>query len=94
MNPPSCPSPPPLIIKGGEELPNIRGGGCHFFITLQFNPIYCVFVCVFVVEGGGGGDSLYYFLDLQSFQLVMQDSHSSLYCTDTWYHLHISDPFW
>ena len=48
------PLPPPLIIKGGEELPNIRGGGCHFFITLQFNPIYCVFVCVFVVEGGGG----------------------------------------
>ena len=92
MNPPSCP-PPPLIIKGGEELPKIRGGGCHFFITLQFNPIYCVFVCVFVVEGGRG-DSLYYFLDLQSFQLVMQDSHSSLYCTDTWYHLHISDPFW
>ena len=56
MNPPSC--PPPLIIKGGEELPKIRGGGCHFFITLQFNPIYCVFVCVFVVEGGGGGGGI------------------------------------
>ena len=53
MNPPSCPPPPPFI-KGGGGPPKIRGGGCHFFITLQFNPIYCVFVCVFVVEGGGG----------------------------------------
>ena len=38
--------------------------------------------------------ALYYFSDLQSSQLAMQDSHPSLYCTKTWYHLYISDPFW
>ena len=38
-------------------------------------------VCVCVCGGGGGGEgggskvSLYYFLDLQSFELAMQDFH-------------------
>ena len=31
---------------------------------------------------------------LQSFELAMQDSHPSLYSTETLYHLYISDPFW
>ena len=30
----------------------------------------------------------------QSFELVMQDSHPSLYSTKILYHLYISDPFW
>ena len=29
-------------------------------------------------------------LDFQSFELSMQDSHRTLYCTKTWYHLYIS----
>ena len=29
-----------------------------------------------------------------SIELAMQDSHPTLYCTNTWYHLSISDPFW
>ena len=24
----------------------------------------------------------------------MQDSHPTLYCTETWYHFYIFDPFW
>ena len=61
------------------------GGCCHFFITLQFNHIYYVW---------GEVSSLYYFSELQSFELAMQDFHPSLYCTKTWYYLYISDPFW
>ena len=46
------------------------------------------------VEGGRVRQGGYYFLDLHSFELAMQDSHPILYCTKTWYHLYISDPFW
>ena len=37
----------------------------------------CVCVCVWVGVRGGGESkvSLYYFLDLQSFELAMQDFH-------------------
>ena len=43
--PPQPPPPPPPIIK--EDKPEKGGvdvemGGCHVFITLQFNHIYCV----------------------------------------------------
>ena len=31
---------------------------------------------------------------LQSFELTMHDSHTSLYSTKTLYHLNISDSFW
>ena len=55
--------------------------GWHFFITLQFNHIYSV--CVGGEGGGRGGEegSFDYFSDLQSFEVAMQDSHPSLYCT-------------
>ena len=91
MNPPSCP-PPPLLLKGGRNFQKF-GGEVATFLLLCSSILFTVGLCV-CLWWKGGGDSLYYFLDLQSFQLVMQDSHSSLYCTDTWYHLHISDPFW
>ena len=68
---------------GGE------GGVATFFITLQFNCIYCVRVC------GGGGRGVKFLLlhfDLQSFELAIQTSHPSLYSTKTLY-LYISDPF-
>ena len=45
-------------------------GGYHLFATLQFSSAtftLCVRVCVCV--------SLYYFSDLQSFELAMQDFH-------------------
>ena len=61
-----------------------KWGGYHFFITLQFNHIYCV--C--------GESRVYYFSDPQYFELAIQDSHPCLYCTKTWYHLYISDPLW
>ena len=47
-------TPPPPFIKGGwrgvqnfllesgDDKPVKGGGGCHFFITLQFNHIYFV----------------------------------------------------
>ena len=47
-------------------------GGCHFFTTLQFSSVTFT-VCVGVDEGSKV--SLYYFLDLQSFELAMQDFH-------------------
>ena len=62
-------------------------GGCHFFITLQFNYMYCVCVSV------GKISLLYYISVLQSFELIMQDSHPGLYSAKILYHLHISDPF-
>ena len=44
--------------KGGITLKrsgvDVEMGGCHFFITLQFNCMYCVCVCVCGGEGGGG----------------------------------------
>ena len=62
-----------------------KWGGCHFFIILQFNCIYCVW--------GKKYSLLYYILIFQSFELTMQDSHPSLYSTKTLYHLYISDSF-
>ena len=67
----------------------------YYFITLSNT------YCVRMRKGGRGGGwvgggrqvSLYYFLDFQSIQLAMQDSHPSLYCTKTWFHLYISDEF-
>ena len=59
-------------------------GGCHFFATLQFSSLtftlslsLSVWVCVWVRVRGGGGSKVspYYFLDLQSFELAMQDFH-------------------
>ena len=49
-------------------------GGCHVFITLQFDHIYCVW---------GEMKFPYYFSDLQSFELAMQGSHPSLCSTKT-----------
>ena len=62
------------------------GEGCHFFITLMFNCIYCVWQ--------GKKSFLYYILILQSFELIMQDSHPNLFIIKIFYHLHISDSFW
>ena len=64
---------------------DVKMRGCHFFITLQFNHIYCV-----------SGESKVPFIIFQIFsiELAMQDSHPCLSCTKTWYHLYISDPFW
>ena len=50
-----------------------KWGDCHFFIALQ---LQSHLLCVWGKQG-----SLYYFSDLQSFELAMQDSHLSLYCT-------------
>ena len=50
-----------------------NGGFATFFITLQFNCIYCVWVCVL-----GELKLLYCILILQSFELTMQDSQLSL----------------
>ena len=63
-----------------------KQGDCQFFISLQFNLIYCV--C------GGSEGSHYYFFDLQSFEVSMQDSYPSLYYTKASYHFYISDQFW
>ena len=62
----------------GVDVEMGRGGrgGCHcfYYFTVQFSHICCVW--------GESKVSLYYFLDLQSFELAMQDfhprSHSSL----------------
>ena len=62
-----------------------RGWGDTFLLVY--------FSVTFTVCRGKVG-SLYYFSDLQSFDLAMQDSHLSLYYTKTWYQLYISDPLW
>ena len=68
--------------KGGGVDVEMRG--CHFFIALQFNCIYCVW---------GKRSLFHYILILQSFELTIHDSHPRLYSTKTLYHLYISDPF-
>ena len=46
--------------------------GCHFFITLQF-------ICICCLWSVGGEQSLFYYIFLlQSFDLTIQDSHSRL----------------
>ena len=63
-----------LIMGVDVEMGWGGGGGLPLFcyLTVQFSHIYSVCVC-----GGGGASkvSLYYFLDLQSFDLAMQDFH-------------------
>ena len=60
----------------GVDVEMGTGGGCHcfYYFTVQFSHICCVW--------GESKVSLYYFSDLQSFELAMQDfyprSHSSL----------------
>ena len=74
---------PPLLLKGrGRTFQNLVGqnlllergykpetGGCYFFyyFTVQFSHIYSAWE--------GSKVSLYYFSDLQSFELGMQDFH-------------------
>ena len=43
---------------------------------------------------GGSKVSFITFQNFGLFELAMQDSHPSLFCTKTWYYLYISDPFW
>ena len=62
------------------------GGVATFFITLQFNRIYCV--C------GKSKVSFITFWFFSLFGLVMQDYHPSLYRTKSLFRLYISHPFW
>ena len=61
-------------------------GGCHFFLLLYSSITFTLSV--------GKKKFLYYLSVLQSFELAMQDSHSSLYSTKTFCHFYIFDPFW
>ena len=67
--------------KGGVD---VEMGGCHFFITLMFNCIYCVY----------RGKVKFPLLYFSSFELTMQDSHPSHFGIKIFYHLYIFDPFW
>ena len=91
------PSPP--LIKGGWDLPNVEslgGGGKKFLARKGINlkrgvdeemgglPLfYCFTVQSHLLCVWGKQGSLYYFSDLQSFELAMQDSDPSFYCTKT-----------
>ena len=75
-----------VLLERGINLK--RGGGVG--VEMQGLPLFYYFTVqsnLLCVRGKQG--SLYYFLDLQYFELVMQDSRSSLYCTKTRYHLYI-----
>ena len=65
-----------ILLERGDKPEMGKGGGSTFFTTLQFSSV------TFTLWGGGSKVSLYYFLDLHSLQLAMQDfhpcSHSSL----------------
>ena len=50
----------------------VEMGVATFFITVHSVQSHLLYVCV------GKKGSLYYFSDLQSFELAMQDSHPSL----------------
>ena len=52
-------------------------GGCHFFITLQFNHIYCMW------GESKGSKVAFIILAVQSFDLTMQDSDPTFYCSKT-----------
>ena len=57
--------------------------------TFYYFTVQSHLLCVLGKQG-----SLYYFSNLQSFELAIQDCHPSLYFIKTWYPLYISDPFW
>ena len=59
------------------------GGHCHFF---YYFAVQSHLLCV--------GKVRFPLLLFEYFELAMQDSHPIHYCTKTWYHLYISDPFW
>ena len=61
-----------INLKRGLD---VEKGGCHYFyyFTAQSH-LLCV---------GGRYVSIYYFSDLQSFELAMHNSHPSLYCTNS-----------
>ena len=90
-----------------QKLSHLGGGGVRIFLLergdkpgkfglisqwgvatflLLFNHIYCVY--------GGRKVSFITFQNFILFELAMQDSHAILFCTKTWYHLYICDPFW
>ena len=56
MNPPSCPSPPPLLLKGGRNF-QIFGGEVATFLLLCSSILFtvCLCVCLWWKGGGGGG---------------------------------------
>ena len=102
------PPPPPPVLKGVgtfQTLSHLGGGGKKFLARKGINlkrgvdeemgglPLfYCFTVQSHLLCVWGKQGSLYYFSDLQYFELAMQDSHPCFYCTKTWYHLYISDP--
>ena len=61
------------------------GVGCYFlyYFTVQFNHIYCVYVCVCVCVcacvGGGGSKLPFVTFQIFSLELTMEGSHPSLY---------------
>ena len=66
-----------------------RNGGGIANVLLLYSSITFT-VCVEKV----GFPLLLFGSSLFSVNHSSQDSHSCLYCTKTWYHLYISDPFW
>ena len=104
------PPPLSLLLKEGWDLPKIESlGGVRKFLlergdkhekggvdiemrwVATFLLLYSSITFTVCVCGGG---SKVPFISLQYFELAIQDSHPCLYCTKTWYHLYISDPFW
>ena len=57
-----------FFLLESRDKPEKGGEGCHLFITLQFNHIYCV--C--------GESKVHFITDLQYFELAIQDSHPCL----------------
>ena len=62
-------------VKRGVDV-EMGGRGVATFLLL-YSLVQSHLLCVWEVGGGRGGSkvSLYYFLDLQSFELAMQDFH-------------------
>ena len=87
----------PPIIKGGGVGPSLEGGGtkvCNFLLERRDKPVkgglmykwgvatfLLLYSSIIFTVCEGKVRFLYYFLALQSFELAMQDSDLSFYCT-------------
>ena len=78
-----------VLLERGDK-PENEGGG----VDVEMEGVATFLLLYSSVGQGGGGVRFPLLIFGFSVFLVMQDSHLSLYCTKTWYHLYISDLFW
>ena len=81
-----------FLLERGDTT-NEKGGG-EVDVEMRRLPVFYYFTVQSHLLCVGKSKVSFITFSIFSLESAIQDSHPSLYCTKTWYHLYISDPFW